>query len=383
MNLPEKFCAAPFISATVGTNGKMIPCCKYSLPGVIPANQSIVWWESEMNNLRNKFISGENDSGCEQCIREEIYEDQIPLRVELNSHCDVTDVVEKYINHQRPKLLDLELRVSNYCKLKCIMCGEYASSEINTEYQNNKKKYNIVGIHMNDFRPVKWWEDDESVRQILSISSSVKRINVSGGEPLLVPRVWDIVAQIQEKTNCSIRFNTSFSIDNEKMLSMISKLKNLKFSVSLEGIREHNEYVRNGSNWNTILKNMIKFNFRGFSIIHVMQHTSVFTIPRLVEFCESMNLEIRFDTVSYNSYPGDGALTINSVHPRDFEIFENWLTTRTWKNEKYFSILRSWTNHYVYDPNLNAKFHEYVSMLDSIRGTSFDKTFKPTYENIK
>ena len=75
-----------------------------------------------------------------------------------------------------------------------------------------------------------------------------------------------------------------------------------------------------------------------------------------------------------NSYPGPGVLGINSAHPNDVEKFKSLI------GDYNVPAVHSWANQYLYDPVLNQKFHEYMNMLDSIRGTNFKETFEPTYD---
>jgi sulfatase maturation enzyme AslB (radical SAM superfamily) len=126
----------------------------------------------------------------------------------------------------------MELRASNLCNFHCIMCNAEDSSEI------AKKVYSI---------------SDENWNQILEIAKGLKTLILTGGEPMLIKRYYELLDYLPENirliiyTNCSV-FNPVFV---EKML----KLKNVKLQLSLDGVKETAEFQRAGSNWNSVRKN--------------------------------------------------------------------------------------------------------------------------------
>ena len=206
-------------------------------------------------------------------------------------------------------------------------------------------------------------------------------VDFSGGEPLLVPEVADILNQFIPNRMKYIGINTNLTKLSKKFIAAFNRFSNLCIRVSLEGVGAMNDYVRSGSIWATIDKNFQTLKEScpqvRVQISHTLQHTSVFSLPALLEYADTNNLIVNTQEVYYGSYPSPGVLTINSAHPNDVAKFSTWLDTYTGPNR---NELINWVGNYHYDPELNKKFHEYVTMLDSIRNTNFKNTFNPTYE---
>lgn len=377
MSLPEKFCIAPFKNLVVNTSGHLMPCCEYLDNGTTGVENIVEWWDTGLTEMRDNMLNGVVDKNCQHCLSKEKNTEYVSHRKALNSqyHKEIDTVVADYKNGIVPSVGSIELRSSNYCNLKCIMCGEYASSAIHSEYHQNKEKYNSVNVFMGKIKTVKWWDNEDAMTDATALFKNVKYIRLAGGEPLLVKQLFEIAKEIQTNNHCRIALNTSLYTENQQMIDLLLGIKNLHVTVSVEGIGNHNDYVRYGSKWDVVEKNLKQFDH--ISCAHVLQHTSIFSLPKVVEYCQTNNLNLFFGEVFSGSYPAENVLTINSAHPADVNKFKQWLTTYTGTHKKLLDI---WANSYKYDPELNQKFHEYMSMLDSIRGTNFKETFDPTYD---
>jgi sulfatase maturation enzyme AslB (radical SAM superfamily) len=379
MSLPEKFCIAPFKNLVVNTSGNLMPCCDYLDNGTTGVENIVEWWNTGLNEIRNNMLTGIVDKNCRHCLSKEKSTENTgytSLRQAFNSQYqkEIDTIVSNYKNGIVPSVESVELRVSNYCNLKCIMCGEYASSAIHNEYHQNKEKYNSVNVFMGKIKTVKWWENKETNISAASLFKDVKTLRLAGGEPLLVKKLFEVAKEIQTINHCKIDVTTSLYTENQHIIDLLLSM-NLQITLSVEGIEEHNDYVRYGSKWDVIEKNLKKFD--KITCSHVLQHTSIFSLPRLVTYCDTNNLKLRLGEVFSGSYPGENVLTINSAHPTDVNKFKQWLKNYSGPNKKF---LDTWVGGYKYDSDLNQKFHTYMSMLDSIRGTNFKDTFNPTYD---
>jgi MoaA/NifB/PqqE/SkfB family radical SAM enzyme len=379
MTLPEKFCIAPFKNLVIGTNGELLPCCDYMTKGP-DIKDFDLWKTGALKDLQHNMILGKIDQGCHSCIKKEDNQFYQSHRQFLNKKYKniIEDTINDFTNGIMPQLDRVEFRVANYCNLKCRMCGEYASSSISAEYQKNKEKYNSISLHMDINKTYRWWEEPGVLEKIKNLLSTVTDVSLAGGEPLIVEEFIDMLTQVSNSFNLNI--STSLYVKNKHILDKIKSLYKIKLYVSLEGIEEHNDYVRSGSEWKVIEENInyVKSSNVIVHITHVLQHTSIFAIPNLIEFAEHNNVGISFHEVNNNSYPAPGVLTIRSAHPMDVELFKQWLSNY---NGEYKHLLSVWANSYQYNVDLNYQFHQYMNMLDSIRNTNFKKVFNPHYDN--
>lgn len=381
MNIPSKFCIAPFKNLVVDTDGSMKPCCEYMTKGTAKVEHIVEWWNSDMNELRDNMLSGTVMEGCNHCIAKENNTEYTSHRQMLNKKYEkhIDQSIDDFKQGKELVPQSIELRVSNYCNLKCIMCGEYASSSINQEYQTHKEQYNKIGLFMDNQKTVKWWDDERTISKLQPILENARSVSLAGGEPLLVERLFQLLEQTKFKNDWLLTFTTSLYTKNTKFLNIIAKFKKVDIFVSIEGTGQHNDYVRHGSHWNVIEENVrqLKKTSTRIFINHVLQHTSIFALPALIEFGTNNDIELKLHEVAYQSYPAPGVLTINSAHPSDIAKFKEWLDNYS---GPYKKLLEAWVEQYQFEPALNAHFHQYVSMLDRIRNTNFKETFNPTYD---
>lgn len=368
----DTFCVAPFNEAMIDKQGELLPCCEWMVDqSQHPAGhiqEFEQWWTQGLQGLRDQFSRNHKDSGCLHCDKKEKIDKSISPRI--NRNLMAQQPINFYTAQDQQRLENLEIRLGNYCNLRCIMCGEYASSLIASEYEQFQSDYNNIGIFMGTPTRLSWWEDITNLSNARSILSDLRRCSFSGGEPLIVPVLSDILGWLP--SDCQLLFTTNLTRISDKVLQSFSRFRSIIINVSLEGVQTHNDYVRYGSRWIDIEQNIQRLkglkNIR-ININHVLQHTSVFALPRLIEWSDVHDLNITYQPVYEHSYPAPKVLTINSVQPCHVEMFAQWLQSNP------DPVLDSWITQYVFDLQLHNQFRQYVNMLDRIRGCNFDKTF--------
>jgi radical SAM protein with 4Fe4S-binding SPASM domain len=378
--IPLGFCIAPFRAATIDTNGNMLPCCEYMQDrDKAQQVQNIVqWWQNDIESFRKELIAGKIDQKeCRHCRSQENFK-SVNLRKYLNSFFEsyIEQIIVDYKNGISPNIEFIEIRVSNHCNLKCIMCGPYASSRISAEYLRYKDAYHSIGM-VGAYEPtVRWWEDDQIKDYLTSTIKQASIINFSGGEPLIVPQVVEICNQLDPSKVKSLKFNTNLTVVTKRFLNTISKFRYVEINVSLEGTHKHNNYIRYGSDWQvikdniSILKQMPNVSL---NINHILQHTSLYSLPNLIEYAQQQGIKINLHEVYHGSYPSPGVLTINSAKPELVKSFVKWFNDYTGVEKP---IITNWLNKYQFDSELNEKFVQYTNMLDKIRGCDFNQTFE-------
>ena len=390
-NQPEKFCKAPFKTAVIDTDGTLLPCCEFmswksDLPqGKLNAKNTKMfqdWWKKGLDPLREKMLNGEIDPGCEYCISKEKNPDISNLRIGTNENVPDTfeEIKNEYLQNKREYPKQIELRLGNYCNLKCIMCGPYASSSILAEYKMHKKQYNEYGIQSNwedPNTPNDWYTYDHNKKIMLDVVSKASRIHFGGGEPFISPAIVEVLNSISSKTY--LRFNTNMTRINDRVLKALKKFDTIEIEASIDGVGPHNEYLRHGSKWNSIVENFKKLktcNKIRVDISYLLQHTSLFTLKDVVAFANDIDIRINFGEVYYGSVDDSGHLTIHSASKNDIDNFKTWFNLCTFKQK---NTVQQWLDSYKFNPKLHNRFKDYIKMLDSIRSTKFVKTFNPSW----
>mgnify|MGYP001082818993 CR=1 FL=1 len=369
---PDKFCKAPFRGLVVDNDGTLMPCCEFIRDESDLPQYKI--WEYEKykadTTLRQKMIDGEMDGGCSYCIKRESNG--------INRRQHHSRLFKEKYESFKADTLDvghLEVRLGNFCNLKCTMCGPYASTSWSAEAKKNPEKFSEfnIGYLKTDHD---WINNKENKNLIKDILRNCVSANFGGGEPFMNPFIDDFLKEI--KPDVELSFNTNGTRLPDSTLALLENRPNLRVDISLDGIAEHNNYIRSGSRWQDIENNVRKFKQKNIRITfyYILQHTSLFTFRPVYEYCVKNNIELGIGEIYYGSVDGSGHLTLNSADEKDVNSFKKWLSTI---NSPKVIVVDNWLKNYKFNNKLHDRFKQYFTMLDSVRGTDFVKTFNPSW----
>ncbi len=297
-NARNIICHAPFTSLNFEQNGNVSACCynrSFSL-GKIP-DQSIdeIWKGTKANELRKFIKNNDLSGGCSACSEviqsgnyqgtKAIYYDEFAPKNNW-----INDIKNKFQETplQMPRLFEFEL--SNSCNLECIMCNGYFSSAI-------RKNRELLP-------PIKNHYEDEFVEQLIPYLPYLTDVKFLGGEPFLIDiyyKIWDKIIQINSKIK--VHITTNGSILNKKTKKYLEQL-NAGIIVSIDSLNKENyEAIRINANLEEILQNVEYFieytqtkkTYLSFAICPIIQNR--YDMPELLQFCNSKNIHIHFNTV--------------------------------------------------------------------------------------
>jgi radical SAM protein with 4Fe4S-binding SPASM domain len=375
----KNFCMAPFREVVIETNGTLLPCCEYKYPAPKYQSQEDFsefehWWSSDMGRLREQMLTNQSNSGCDYCKSKE----QIPGQNHLRHYINNKYMYETpWIKPVEPRIEFMEIRFGNYCNLSCIMCGAYASSSIAAEYIKHKDTFIERGFRLHNessLKTVRWWEEPGALERLYKMARDVKYIHFTGGEPMMIPEVVDILNHMDPEKVVKVSMNTNLTRFNERIYTALSRFRLVQINASVEGVAEHNDYVRYGSQWPQLEEAIARLRTMpnvDLLPVHVLQHTSIFTLPRLKAYMQANGLRLKCSEVYHNS--GHGVLTIDSVSPADVDNFKQYL------EQNPDQTFQAWAAKYNFNLEKHKKYQKYVTMLDSIRGTDFQATFSPNW----
>lgn len=259
----KAFCAAPWVHLFGFGDDKIYPCCKSSQPVGSVKEQSLkeIWNSDDIKKLRVNMLQGIKTSSCEVCYLNEArwgdsyrltfnkrYQDILQNEI-TNTSADGT--VDKF------NLRYLDLRFSNLCNFKCIMCsGFYSTSWYKEEKQlkregvlqeiaDTKKERNFFYL-MRDELP--------------DVLRTVEKINFAGGEPFIVKEYLEVLDELikQNKTDTEITFNTNLSILPDAYVEKLKKFTKITIRASLDGYGAKGEFIRKGLIWKKFIANRIQ-----------------------------------------------------------------------------------------------------------------------------
>lgn len=151
---------------------------------------------------------------------------------------------------------------------------------------------------------VYWWESDEVLfDQILESDNNIRLIDFAGGEPLLnkkfVPFLKRMIDDGRSK-DIMLVINTNGSINSRSVLGLLEHFRWTGVSLSIDSYGKMNEYLRYGSNWDTIV-NSIK-RYRGLKNVKLeIQPTltayNIFGLIELLRYCHRNQLDYHLGNI--------------------------------------------------------------------------------------
>lgn len=271
----KTFCILPFIHIQVKPNGQIKPCCRFDFvhddyidkewnlhkdsayhtfnrynitngTTLTEAMSSDLW-----NDIRKKMLLGDRVSGCRKCYAEESFNGSSMRTYE--NHSRNQNIQDRPIDSVEPfKIKYLEMTFGNYCNLKCRTCAGDLSSTWHDEeillsnfYPGRYSAPKVLNIPFN-------WKPEDFV--------NVEEIKFTGGEPMIHPdflKLMDMLIDIDIAKNVSINVYTNCSWKpGDKFLNRLTKFKQIKISLSVDGFGRTNDYIRTPSKW-AIVDNVV------------------------------------------------------------------------------------------------------------------------------
>jgi sulfatase maturation enzyme AslB (radical SAM superfamily) len=236
----NNFCPLPF-TGLFYQNNSASPCCAMKTD---PASPYEYLASKETNKLREDFANGLKPERCNNCWIKE-----------RNGHASIR---KHYSKQERDltRITHLELRESNLCNFSCRMCNADDSVVIDRETKSNPEIQHFFRPN-NDISTT-----DDNWNQILEIVKGVESINLTGGEPMLMKRYYDLfdyMISIGKNEDVFLNIFTNGSVYNPLFVEKILKFKNVRLTVSIDAVEKIAEYQRKGTNWSTVSSNISKY----------------------------------------------------------------------------------------------------------------------------
>jgi sulfatase maturation enzyme AslB (radical SAM superfamily) len=395
-NIPDGFCILPWIHLFVWPNGQFRLCCVDDIPIKRDSDNKIYsvqnhsideWWNSPyLQNIRQQMLLGLKPAECSRCYRVE-ESGGTSKRIDSNTMFPkkVLEVLEGK-EYNSPNYL--ELRPGNLCNLKCRMCNPTSSSQLFKEYEQLKE----IGIDLN-FNPDLLsgfdWFSSEVFDDFKKHLAKTDRLALLGGEPLIMQQVLEMLEFLVHQgfaKDIVLRVVTNCTVCNDKLLKLLSEFKEIKMSLSLDGIGGVNDYIRYPSSWKKIEENTLRFidelprEKAYFDIQCTFQIYNSIYIPELIQWysnvLKSRNLTRKNTKLYFNRLfkPEEFELSLLPISARTDLIkeLEEFLLTDIpfWNLDMVVDILK---NIPCPSEETYNKFWWRTDSLDTLRPINFEK----------
>lgn len=267
-------------SLMLSPTSEVRPCCrfdvsKYEIKDFTWDNRTPLaqfYKRPQFERLREKSRAGERVEGCHRCYREE----ELGIKsMRLKSFPGLTS--KNSSNHI--DLSVIELGVGRVCNLKCRTCDPYFSTKWEADAKEALKPLPDASLDVN--------LDAIDVASFQKTTS----LKITGGEPFYNPAFERLIervvnARMAQQIDIEI-FTNATRAPSLKFLEKLNEFKSLTVSLSVDGYKEKNTYIRHPSRWQDVEsatqfwidnnKNKIQVNFAvTVSILNVLSLFELF-----------------------------------------------------------------------------------------------------------
>lgn len=240
----KNFCVVPWYAKEIDlSTGTQSVCC---------------WLSADIPrlDLQEMFLSQDRPGPCSKCWQSE--DRGIESKRQMENRFldfaldrDISKIQADAVQGRAQENL-YQIFLGSICNGTCVTCGPMASSawkSLSKQSVSIKQEQADVDRHFQRVtHEINWTE--------------AKRINLLGGEPLLMSRSFDVLERLLEANNtgCRVSFVTNGSVTlSPKQIDFFNKFSDLSCCVSLDGIGKTFEYIRYPLSWQAVLKNLATY----------------------------------------------------------------------------------------------------------------------------
>ena len=270
------FCAIPWTHVFADEQGLMRPCCmaigsrkldntdSSGQPHVVfrPDSLAAGWNSPFMKTLRLEMLAGRRPEVCSQCFNEEDVEIRSyrqDANVTLGAHIDGAVAATASDGSAPIDLVrSVDFRLGNQCNLRCRMCSPISSKLLIPEW---KKLFDLAADdpRMTALERVDWFESDAFWNNCAQLIPQVEKLHFAGGEPLIIPRALDFLAQVVAAGRAPfivLSYVTNLTTLPDRVTKLWPAFREVKLVVSIDGFDVLNSFIRFPSNWGRIDENL-------------------------------------------------------------------------------------------------------------------------------
>ena len=256
----KTFCIYPWIHLHAYPTGEAYPCCHaemaYPVGNTRFKTLEDIYRDAPMRELRKDMLNERFNPACNRCYEQE-ESGFFSGRKSANKHHGHH---VKRIDDDKFQMSYWDIRFSNLCNLSCRSCGHIFSSSwyqdqaqlAGGDWKDRNRALNYAGRTETDM-----WE------QLVPHLDYVEQIYFAGGEPLMMDEHYNILDELERRGRFDVRliYNTNFThvqLKDRTVFDYWKKFDSVAVGASLDAMGPRAEYIRKGSNWNTVERNRMQ-----------------------------------------------------------------------------------------------------------------------------
>ena len=227
------------------------------------------FWSSTIRKDASANMEAQKEvKGCDGCYKTE--SKKMPsARTFANGYDSLP--VKKF-----PTMLDVDF--SNFCNLKCVMCGPQRSSEWAKD----------LGLPISSI-------SHDFIKDLADISGDLQQLTIQGGEPTIMKEYEYYFSLLKEKgiiQNIDLQIITNATNVNKRFYSLLTEFKSIRLSISIDAYGLANDYIRWPSNFSQIEKNLIEIsnlpNNVQIELLNSLNVLSMFNYYQFLQWCKKI-----------------------------------------------------------------------------------------------
>jgi len=320
------------------------------------------------------------------------------------------------------------LLLESICNFSCYVCGSGNSTQWASIAKPIKKDLENANLSDERTHVEKWYNYDhldlnknytKKIKNILynTDMSAVQFVHLVGGEPLYGKMFFWFLELLDSRidlSNVVFTFNTNVSIfPDEKILNILRKFKELRVSLSLDGVGALQETTRPGVSWevtnsnvekwvafrNTTRKvfpaNVDKVEYRVFLFVATtLSILNVNKLSSLLDYTIEKGIVVTIESDRTKSGKEMDPLILTFVQFKPYldinlipiEIRKNWLIDKNNYPEMFHFSIDEYNESILYNTNNNGtvdKCLAYLSIVEKATNTKFSDANPEMYECLQ
>ena len=240
----DTFCVLPWVGREINWDNQDTHCC------LLPNNYNI-------DQIKLDLLAGVKTSACQKCWNLEEHGLKSDRQVKNSGldfywDRDLESIRQDAVNENLNDILMLKLITSYTCNATCISCNASASSSWAQLNRRDNPEIQLDSYKFIDIDKIKTKVDFKKL----------KMLSLIGGEPLYEKKNFDLLEHLVElgNTNVFLSMVTNGSVKlTPRQKQVLSKFKNINFSISIDGIESVFEYMRYPLKWTDLNNNLTFF----------------------------------------------------------------------------------------------------------------------------
>jgi uncharacterized Fe-S cluster-containing radical SAM superfamily protein len=354
--MEKRYCAAPWRGLHINFRGDVKTCCAGD-PNMLGDlnNNSLedIIHSDRMQEIRSSISRGIlHPEYCYNCIQAERNgSSERDWHNNINPEFDATKAGAK---DHIPTLIDVRWNIT--CNLSCNYCGPYCSSK----WASLKKEFVDNGVKPYHLQVVDY---------ISKYKHKVREVALVGGEPLLLEENVALLQSLQDDTLVTVITNACVNLDKSLVFTHLTCRSNVGWSLSFDNVGERFEYVRHGSSFDTLDKNLnrigaqIRYNGHHGGIHAVYNIYNCTRLRELREYADEKNLTIKWQTLYQPEYLDP---TRHNQYVRDIALREIELYESEYGAEAFFDNVKQGLSTIATDSDVREDFWQHINDIENV-----------------